>query len=482
MANLIQKHPYLFLFLAFSILFLTGNQLLAVTDTAESNYALTAGEMVRSGDWISPQIYGQYWYDKPILYYWELSFSFLTLGISEFSARLPSALMGCLSVLLTCWFGRQIYGLRAGITAALIEGTSVEFWILSKAVITDMTLFFFLSACIAFFWLGYTRSRNFYYISYLAAAMAVLTKGPIGLVLPGLAILLFLCWMKNWRELLHLRLISGLSLFIVTGCTWYLLMYHLHGDAFITGFFGVHNFLRATVPEHAEADVWYFYPAMFLIGFFPWNFVLLTGLWKRWKEKSLSFKNASPVTLWLSLWAIVIFIVFQLVATKYTTYTFPMLFPLSLLTARMMEQRHWNLKYLTGCLFLLYIILTFAAAVPAMERNSGRAAGLALKDIPAGSAPIGIYGKYCTSAVWYSGKTIVRLADSRQIEEMKPGGLNWNAKNVMPFMDIKQLNDLPGALVIVDHRKKEKFFRDAPGPWELIRHCSSYDIFQKPLH
>lgn len=159
--NMIQKHPYLFLLLSFSLLFLIGNQFLSITDTAESNYALTSKEMIQSGNWISPQIYGRYWYDKPILYYWELSLSFLTLGINEFAARFPSAVMGCLSVLLTFWFGRQVYGLRTGITAAVIEGTSVEFWLLSKAVITDTTLFFFLSACIAFFGLDTPKTGIF---------------------------------------------------------------------------------------------------------------------------------------------------------------------------------------------------------------------------------------------------------------------------------------------------------------------------------
>ncbi len=482
MMNMIQKHPYLFLLLSFSLLFLIGNQFLSITDTAESNYALTSKEMIQSGNWISPQIYGRYWYDKPILYYWELSLSFLTLGINEFAARFPSAVMGCLSVLLTFWFGRQVYGLRTGITAAVIEGTSVEFWLLSKAVITDTTLFFFLSACIAFFWLGYTKNRNFYYISYLAAAMAVLTKGPIGLALPGLAILLFLGRMRNWRELLHLKLVSGLLLFAAAGCTWYILMYHLHGDAFITNFFGVHNFLRATVPEHPKVDVWYFYIAMFLIGFFPWSFVLLTGLWKKWKEHSLHFREASPVTLWLSLWSAVVFIVFQMIATKYTTYTFPMLFPLSLLTARLITQRHWNLKYLAGFMFLLYIILTFAAAVPAMEKNSGRAVGLALKNLPVSSAPVGIYGQYRTSAVFYSGDNIYRLADSSQIAEMKPDGLSWNAKNVMPFMDIKKFDASPGALVIVEQKKENQFFLNSPGPWTAVAAIGSYVILQKPLN
>jgi hypothetical protein len=74
MMKTIRNHPYVSLLLFTLVLYLAGNQLLAVTDTAESNYALTAKEMVLSGNWISPQIYGRFWYDKPIFYYWELAF------------------------------------------------------------------------------------------------------------------------------------------------------------------------------------------------------------------------------------------------------------------------------------------------------------------------------------------------------------------------------------------------------------------------
>lgn len=94
MYTTLRKHPYLTLLFVSLFLYLIGNQLLPVTDTAESNYALTAKEMVLSGDWISPQIYGHYWYDKPIFYYWELALSYTLFGFNEMASRLPAALLG----------------------------------------------------------------------------------------------------------------------------------------------------------------------------------------------------------------------------------------------------------------------------------------------------------------------------------------------------------------------------------------------------
>lgn len=109
MYTTLRKHPYLTLLFVSLFLYLIGNQLLPVTDTAESNYALTAKEMVLSGDWISPQIYGHYWYDKPIFYYWELALSYTLFGFNEMASRLPAALLGSASVLFTYWFARHVY-------------------------------------------------------------------------------------------------------------------------------------------------------------------------------------------------------------------------------------------------------------------------------------------------------------------------------------------------------------------------------------
>lgn len=274
MVKTLRNHPYWTLLIFTLIIYLMGNQLLAVTDTAESNYALTAKEMVLSGDWISPQIYGRYWYDKPIFYYWELALSFALFGFNEMAARLPAAILGSASVLFTYWFGRRTYGEKVGWLSALILGTSVECWVLSKAVITDSTLFLFMSGAVAFFYLGYTDNRKYYFLCYVFAALATLTKGPIGILLPGLGCFLFLVYKKDFREMAHVHLISGLCIFAVIAGAWYGTMCYLHGSDFILNFIGVHNFLRATVSEHPSHNKWYFYIIIYFVGFAPWSFFI----------------------------------------------------------------------------------------------------------------------------------------------------------------------------------------------------------------
>ena len=317
MKEKMKSHPYLFLAAIFALLFLAGNELAAVTDTAESNYALTAREMVLSGDWMSPRIYGHYWYDKPIFFYWELALSFADFGFNEFAARLPSAVFGVASVLYTFWFSSKVYDRKTGWTAALILGTSLEFWLLSKAVVTDAALFFFMSVSIASFYLGYREDRKYYFLCYAAAALAVLTKGPIGLALPGLSAILFLLWRRDLREMLHVRLISGMVLFLLLCAPWYIYMTVYHGTDFLLNFFGVHNYLRATVAEHQSTAHWWFYIAMYFAGFFPWSFFMLPALFRKWKEHGLSFARADTATQFLLVWGVTVLLVFQLIATKY---------------------------------------------------------------------------------------------------------------------------------------------------------------------
>lgn len=339
MKEKMKNHPYLFLAVVFTLLFLAGNELAAVTDTAESNYALTAKEMVLSGDWMSPRIYGHYWYDKPIFFYWELALSFADFGFNEFAARLPSAVFGVASVLYTFWFSSKVYDRKTGWTAALILGTSLEFWLLSKAVVTDAALFFFMSVSIASFYLGYREDRKYYFLCYAAAALAVLTKGPIGLALPGLSAILFLLWRRDLREMLHVRLISGMVLFLLLCAPWYIYMTVYHGTDFLLNFFGVHNYLRATVAEHQSTAHWWFYIAMYFAGFFPWSFFMLPALFRKWKEHGLSFARADTATQFLLVWGVTVLLVFQLIATKYTTYTFPSLFAFAILTAKLLEKK-----------------------------------------------------------------------------------------------------------------------------------------------
>lgn len=477
----VRRHPYAVLILLSAFLFLLGNSLVPVTDTAEANYALTSKEMVLSGDWLSPQIYGRYWYDKPIFYYWTLSASFSVFGFNEFAARFPSAVFGMLSVLFTFWFARKVYDEKTAWGAALILSTSLEFFLLAKAVITDAALFLFMSAAGALFYLGYTEDRRWYWGCWAAAALAFLTKGPIGIALPGLSCFLFLLLKKDLKEMLHVHLFSGFLLFLLLGGSWYYYMYLRHGSDFLVNFFGVHNYLRAVVPEHERQNVWYFYIMMFFAGFAPWSFGLLWSLRKKFRRFRESFREMSEPSLFLLLWAAVVILVFQGIATKYTTYTFPSLFAFAILSARLWRRSFRSVCRAAAVSAALLTAVILVAAPSVSGRFSGKDAGMALAALDTGSAPILAYDDFRTSAVFYSGKPIFRVVKKDEIDRLTPHGISWNAKNVMPFYAVEDI--LPGRpyIVCVTEKRKHQFLESVPGRWTELCSAGNTVIFEQKI-
>lgn len=470
-------------------LFLVGNWALAITDPVESNYALTAKEMLLAQNYLSPQIYGHYWYDKPIFFYWEVIAGFKLFGINEWGARFFPALFGVLGLFMTYWFGYKVYNRAIGFMSALILGTSFEYWLIAKTVITDMTLFVFFNAALICFYLGYSRlQRNYYYGAYFFAGLAVLTKGPIGLLLPGLIVILFLISQQNYKELLRMKWLGGTVIFLLVAGPWYYFMYKTHGMEFINVFFGVHNVLRATVSEHPRDNVWYYYLGMFVIGFFPWIFTVPAMLKRYWQDRRSQLNTKSfwqrwctfdQTTTFLLIWVLIIVVFYQLMATKYTTYTFPYLLPIALLVARQLHERYSFVKRVVLGNIILYTILTFAVAIPLCAQYSAKNIGHIVADHVTAQDMVVSYGNYKTSTNYYSGRLVYRIEKSEEIPHMKPSNMNWNTKNVMPLLAAEKVVITPQVLAVVENRRMADFLQDVGGTWSMIDSLSNYTVLQK---
>lgn len=316
------------LFVAAVLFFCLGNSQLAVTDPVESNYALTAKEMVLSGDWISPRIYGIFWYDKPIFLYWLLCLAYTVFGFTDFASRFPSAIFGAASVALAAWFMLRQTGRRtAALVLAGMTATSLEVWAISHSIITDQMLFFFTSGTMFCTYIGLTEQKKGYVIAaYGLAGLAVLTKGPVGLVLPGLFFLIFAAIQRKPAYVKHLFPPVGLVLFLVVALSWYGTMYAKHGMDFIDGFLGFNNVVRATVSEHPDANVWYYYLVLVPVSLLPWSGPCLYALWKR--------RGRYDEYVFMAVWALGTVLFYTAMATKYPTYSYIANMPLLYLGAR----------------------------------------------------------------------------------------------------------------------------------------------------
>lgn len=533
-----KKYWYGFFVLVIILLFAYNGSLL-ITDSVESNYALTAKEMVQSGDWLSPQIYGNYWYDKPIMFYWLTAIYYKLFGFTEFASRFSPALFGLLGIILAAWGGKKLYSERAGFLSAVILSTSLEFFLISKSIITDSVLFFFFNAALLCFYLGYSDHKKYYYYgTYVFCALATLTKGPIGFLLPGLVIFLFLLTEKAWRELKNMKLVSGMLLFALIAVPWYYAMYLFHGSDFTNVFLGTHNFLRATVSEHPRDNVIYFYTLVLILGFFPWigflpqtvrHFCTNAGKWTKPRSQEM----------FLLLWAAVVFIFFQCMATKYLTYTYPMLFPLALLVGGYLDEKNkeaklgnvllynfgfylllvgvafwvdrtkqfdvhseWQLLLVAvagmiACIYyyvlgrkvtvLIGIALTafffnlFLAkdvCVPLTNMRSAKSLAVELGNNYQNEELIACYGDYPTSAVFYSGKRILKLLPSNKVDSFKPEAFSWSSKNIMPYITIEDMSKNKNAVVVVRKKEYSNLKKDTDAKWEIVTEVRDFYILR----
>lgn len=336
---------------------------LPITDPVESNYALTAKEMLLNGSYISPMIFGHTWYDKPPLTYWFLMLSFKIFGFNDFAARLPAALTATTSIVaMYASVIRLFKNRKLALYTTAIMATTFEFWYISRAVITDGYLFLGSLGVFVFSYLALAENRKKYIrLAYVAAGIAVLAKGPVGIVLPGFILILYMLCRRRKSDLGIVFDPLGILLFFVVASPWYIAMADLHGKDFILGFLGLHNVARATVSEHPTVNVWYYYLLLTPLALMPWLGLTIYEI--KHNIKNNSFKQFSLI------WTATIFIFYTLVATKYITYTFIGFIPLFIINAqglmRLMESTRSKLfKYVTTVLpIIIFLIILGTLAV-----------------------------------------------------------------------------------------------------------------------
>lgn len=299
-------------------------------DPDEPVYAETAREMLLEGDLLSPRIFGNYWYDKPPMYYWLVALAQTIFGDNEFAARFPAGLMAFGTSLLMYFSVTKMFNERAGFWASIILTTSVEFFYLGKAAVTDSTLLFFMTAAI----LSFLHKK--YWLMYVCMALATLTKGPIGIVFPGTIIFLYLLFMGQLYKIFEMHVIRGTLLYLLIAGPWYYAMYTVHGMEFINTFLGFHNITRFTTPEHASrVTIWYYFPVL-LVGLFPWISMLPQAVFNALSDSRIDdMRNL----IFMHIWAGFVFLFFTICQTKLVSYILPLYPPLAIILG-------WNISHM----------------------------------------------------------------------------------------------------------------------------------------
>ncbi|NBD31847.1 MAG: glycosyltransferase [Cyanobacteria bacterium] len=328
---------------------------IGLIDETEPLFAEAARQMVETGNWVTPYFNGETRFDKPPLIYWLMAIGYQIFGVNEWAVRLPSAL-SAIGLTGFIFFVLDHFGvspLNPGTEStqrrwgSLIGGATLaltpEFIIWARTGVSDLLLTGCMGSALLCFFVGYVHSEkgteppflslgrpSAEYISfYSLTALAVLAKGPVGLVLPGLIIIAFLLYQGNlWAVFREMRVLSGLIIFLVLTVPWYVLVIAENGQNYIDSFFGYHNFQRFTDVVNDHDAPWYFYFVVVLIGFAPLSVYLPSAIaqlqvWRRrfWQKQP----RAQQLGLFAFFWFAIIFVFFTIAVTKLPSYIIPLL-------------------------------------------------------------------------------------------------------------------------------------------------------------
>ena len=343
-----------------------------LTDVDEGVYAASTQEMVETGDLITPHYNGINRYDKPIFFYWMIALAYALFGVNEFAARFFSALLGVGLVLITFLFGKRYGGIKLGLVSALMLATSIEMVVLAHAAVTDMILTFFITAALYSFFLAFeeenpVQSRSWYLTSGAAMGLAVLTKGPVGMVIPMLIILPFLFAVGRWRTVLTSRRLLGVgAVLLMIAAPWYLLEFSINGWEFVENFFLKHNISRYTGVVSGHSGPWFYYIVVLLLGFFPWVSFLPAAILVQVPKHLTAQSLFDQLGFFLLVWFTVVFLFFSFAGTKLPNYLAPVFPAASILVGKWLTRNFSDQRDLDWPAWLsigLLVLITMGFAI-----------------------------------------------------------------------------------------------------------------------
>ncbi|MBJ6728009.1 glycosyltransferase family 39 protein [Geomesophilobacter sediminis] len=361
-------------FFGFAYFFRLGRFPLLGTD--EARYLEIPREMIERGDFVTPTLNYVPYFEKPPLHYWVNVLATWIFGESAFAARFFGALWAVLGILMAYHLGRKLFGRLEGLCAAVVLGTAIGFMVQGRTNITDTTLTFFLCAALGSILLAMQpeeKHKGFYYhLFYICAALAVLAKGLIGIVLPTAIIVIFLAVTRRWPLLQEMRPGSGTLLFFVVASPWFILV-SLRNPQFFQFFFIHEHFARYLTKTHHRYQPFWFYLPVLIGCLLPWTFFLPAAIKSAWREH---INGKGEAKLFLLLWAGTILFFFSLSSSKLIPYILPVYPALALLVgatlAETIEKHSDRLQKPGAILGLTNLIIAVGVALYPVLAKSPR--------------------------------------------------------------------------------------------------------------
>ena len=360
-----KPNTLILLFAALAVLWFGNLDYRKLVRPDEGRYAEIPREMIATGDWLTPRLNGVKYFEKPPLQYWATAAAYKAFGEHEWTVRLWPALTGFAGVVLVYLVGAALFGAIAGFYAALVLASSLGYVMVAHVATLDMGVTFFMTLTLAGLLLGLraeatpANRRLWIHVGWAAMALAALSKGLMGIVLPAMVVAAYMVVERDFGLLRRVHLWTGSILFLVITAPWFVAVSVVNPGFF--DFFFIHEHLQRFLTNTARrpGPWWYFFPILALT-ILPWFVTLFGALPAGWKK--VGPPAGFQPRRFLLLWAVLIFAFFSLSSSKLPSYILPIFPALALLMGAYLSERpattlRWHLAPL---LPLGLVILVFA--------------------------------------------------------------------------------------------------------------------------
>jgi 4-amino-4-deoxy-L-arabinose transferase-like glycosyltransferase len=352
--------------------YMLGVRTLVPTD--EGRYAEIAREMAASGDFITPRLNAIKYFEKPPLQYWMNALTFKAFGLGDWQARLWTGLCGLLGIGLVAHAGRRVFGERVGLTAGVVLASSFLWAAMGHVNTLDMGLAAMMTLALCGLLLSQRHDatvreqRNWMLLCWAGMALSVLSKGLIGVVLPGAVLVLYTFASRDWAIWKRLHFGLGLAVFFAITAPWFVLV-SIENPEFPHFFFIHEHFQRFTSNVHHREGAWYYFVPILVLGALPWLGVLAQSLWHG--RRDVTTTGFQPKKM-LLVWAGFIFFFFSISGSKLPSYILPIAPALMLLVACYLESASHKAIVIAASLLGLSaaVGLFFVSRIPALAKGA----------------------------------------------------------------------------------------------------------------
>ncbi len=349
-------------------LFFAGLQVIGLVGADEPRYAQIAREMLQRGDWVTPVLNGQPWLEKPPLYYWATMLAYrATGGVSDWAARLPSAILCSLMIFFIYVWARHF---RRGmqLDAALITAASAIVIGFGRSASTDMPLTAMFTAAMLC-WYGWysNQNRGWLLAFYLFTGLGTLAKGPVAVLLAGLIIVIFAALRQDWRLILRTLWPAGILLYLAVTLPWFVAVQRASPEFFRT-FFLQHNVERFSTNLYHHAQPFWFFLPVTLLALVPWTVFVIAALVdavRDWRFSVQQPPGAEDLRTYLTVWFLLPIAFFSLSQSKLPGYILPAIPAGTILLANFVWRREEEAEKPSAWLGMLHALLSAAMLMAA---------------------------------------------------------------------------------------------------------------------